>query len=205
MNKYSASFTSGALLWEETNAILPLLLGKNVGGIQNEVETGERLKINARKSRRSIVTQIQKRFESVSLKVWNFYRECSEEEQLMLLYFTAMKTYPLIQDFHLDVLLKKWAGYNLQWNKADVLNFLYRQSDKHPEIDSWTENTQNKIAGVIAVMLKEAGLLKGGKLQEPHLPDRFWQFFIEAGEDWFLEATFLSETERIQIIERCQT
>lgn len=199
MAKYSASFTSGALLWHETTAILPLLLNNDVRALKQEIETGERLQLNARKSRQNKVNEITKRFKAVPVQVWDFFNDAPKEQQNVILYYAALKTYRLILDFHLDVLLKKWNSFNLLWDKTDVATFLLRQSDKHPEIDKWTIQTHEKIASVIFVMLKEAGLLKEGKLHEPELPDVFWTFFYQLGEAWLLEALFLHANKRQQI------
>lgn len=199
MNKYSASFTSGALLWQETVAILPLLLENKEQEIKEEIEKGTRLQLNARKSRQSKVKEITKRFKAVSIQVWEYFNDAPKEEQLLILYYAALKTYHLLLDFHLEVLLKKWNSFNLLWNKTDVATFLLRQSDKHPEIDKWTMETHQKIASVIFVMLKECGLVKDGKLQEPMLPNEFWIFFYQLGEAWLMEALFLHANKRQQI------
>ncbi|OWY22677.1 DUF1819 domain-containing protein [Sphingobacteriales bacterium UPWRP_1] len=199
MLRYTASFTSGALVWHETLAILPLLLKNDMQALKQEIETGQRLQLNARKSRQSIVKEITKRFKAVPIQIWEYFIDAPKEEQVLILYYAALKTYQLILDFHLEVLLKKWTSFNLFWDKTDVATFLLRQSNKHPEIDKWTLKTHEKIASVIFVMLKEAGLVKDGKLHEPMLPDKFWTFFCQLGEAWLLEAFFLHANKRQQI------
>ena len=81
------------------------------------------------------------------------------------------------------------------------LDFLFRQSATHPEIDNWTDETKDKLASVINVMLTELGLLKNGKLLELNIKDEAWAVFVLLREYWFMEALFLSEEQRQTIIQ----
>ena len=49
-------------------------------------------------------------------------------------------------------------------------------------------------------MLKEAGFLKGNQLIKPVCSGSFFDVFIQNNELWFLEACFLTQSEREKII-----
>jgi uncharacterized protein with WD repeat len=110
-----------------------------------------------------------------------------------------LKTYSILQDFHIDILLNKWRRYDIEVSTSDFLNFLFQQADKHPEIFEWTELTQKKVASVAILMLKELGILKEKELKQVDLPVSFWQLFLRFSESWFLEVMFLDQ-EEIQLI-----
>ena len=63
---YSAAVTGGGFLFNETNAILPLLLDENaVALIKDEVLHNNLLHINSEKSRKRNVAEIKRRFDAV--------------------------------------------------------------------------------------------------------------------------------------------
>lgn len=198
---YGASFTSGALLLHESIVVIPFLLNNDIDGLKQEIELGKALKINSASSRKRKVGEITKRFKSVKLVVWERFIESDEQEKVLILYYACLKTYPILKDFQIDVLLRKWLNYSLSYDKYVFFDFLFKQTENHPEIDEWTDETKNKLSSVINVMLSELGLLKDGKLNQLNLQDEKWQLFVTLKEYWFMEALFLSEEERQSIIQ----
>ena len=193
-NTYTASFTAGALFREECKVLIPLLLAGDEEAIRNEKETGAQLRINARASRLRTIREVRNRFEATPKAVWERYTETSDKtEQALLLLFAALKTYTVLHDFQVEVVAPRWQRYNRELSKTDFLSFLYRKSEEHPEIDDWSQSTQEKLATVTIRMLAEAGLLQDGKLKEVTVPFSFWVFFMEIDEPWFLDAVLLPE------------
>lgn len=193
-NAYTASFTAGALFREECKVLIPLLLAGDEEAIRNEKETGTQLRINARASRLRTIREVRSRFEETPKSVWERYTETLDNnEQALLLLFAALKTYTLLHDFQMEVVAPRWHRYNRELSKADFLSFLYRKSEIHPEIDDWSQSTQEKLATVTIRMLVETGLLKDGNLQEAAASFSFWMFFMEIDEPWFLDAVLLPE------------
>lgn len=196
-NKYSASFTSGALLYDETEAILHFFQNHSNDDLNKLIQTDEFLKINSISSRKRKVAEILNRTKAVGSDYWNFYNTLkSKDEKKVFLYFVCLKKYALIRDFHLEIVLNKWRQLDTTIDKNDVLRFLKWASDKHPEIDNWTVNSLDKIAQIINLMLKETGLLVKAKLQQVYMPTEFWMFFVDKGESWFLEAMLLTKEQR---------
>ena len=193
-NTYRASFTAGALFREECKILIPLLLASDEEAIRNEKETGAQLRINARASRLRTIREVRNRFEATPKAVWERYMETSDKtEQALLLLFAALKTYTVLHDFQVEVVAPRWHRYNRELSKSDFLSFLYRKSEEHPEIDDWSQSTQEKLATVTIRILAEAGLLQDDKLKEVTAPFSFWVFFMEINEPWFLDAVLLPE------------
>jgi hypothetical protein len=194
---YSASFTTGALLTDETEAVITFQ-ARNEGEDQSRILKNDRyLKVNSLAGRKRRLREILNRINSVPAEHWNFYlRLKARDEKNVFMYYVCMKYYALIRDFHLEVILSKWRLLDSSFSKEDVSRFLTRASIQHPEIDEWTESTQKKIVQVLTLMLKESGIVLNEKIRLVFLPDTFWLFFIEHGEGWFLEAMFLTREQR---------
>lgn len=199
--KYSASFTSGALMPDETEVVVNFILDKGHNYIKQLTETDNILKINSLVARKVKVGEILKRYKSADADLWKIYLNLkSKDEKKAFLYYICLKTYNLIRDFHMEVVITKWRQLETKLDREDVKRFLIRASDDHSEIDKWTDNTINKVAQVIILMMKEAGLLENGKLNQVYLPEYFWTYFIKAGDSWFLEAMLLSKEQRQNLI-----
>jgi hypothetical protein len=194
--KYTASFTTGALLFDEMERIVRFMADKYADR-QLISKTSEVLTINSEAARIRQSRELLKRFDSVDLKFWDFYRGLSDKDsRKMAVYYACLKTYPLVLDFHMEVVLAKWRQLNYNLDTTDVIKFLKWSESKHPEIDDWKESTFTKISRIVILMLKEAGILIKGKLHPVQLPERFWIYFLEIGEGWFLEAMLLSKEQR---------
>lgn len=131
----------------------PVAFERRYWGVKREINIGEALKLNAFASRRKKVGEITKRFKHVKPSVWQRFMESDEQEQMLILYYACLKTYDMLKDFQIDFLLKKWLNYSLEYDKYVFLDFLFRQSATHPEIDAWTDETKDKLSSVVNVML----------------------------------------------------
>lgn len=202
MSKYSVSFTAGALLYEESVQIIPLLLYQDEEGINTEIKTGTLTGINAETSRKRKIFEIRKRFKAVDEGIWKIFLTATSAEQKVILYYVCLKAYQMLQDFHIEVILEKLKRFDLELTREDYFSFLFNKSDKHPEILEWTDSTQSKMISMAKLMLKEAGILDNKKLQQVYLPNSFWKIFANLGELWFLEAMFLSIDEIKDLVNR---
>ena len=199
-NKYSASFTAGGLLFQESIALLPYLNDNSISKINEQTTNNTLLQINSESARKRIITEIRKRYNSVNKDVFYQLKKSTINEQKILLYFICLKSYPLIFDFVFDIVVNKWLSRELEISSVDVIKFLYMKCDKHPEIEEWTLKTHNKISSVIIKILKDVGFVKDGKLIPVNLSHSFWKYFFQIGETWFLKAALLNQEQREQII-----
>lgn len=200
---YHAHFTAGALLQEETERVLRKFEEKNMLDFTdqpikvNPNWTG----INSEKGRITTAREIGRRMNAIPHRdVWSNYLNFSDPEQKLILYYSCCKAYGLVLDFHLEVILEKWRSFQREIDPLDFLNFLDRKSLNHPEMESWTANTQKKLAQVCLKMLKQADILRDGVLKKVPASSSFWRNFVEMGDSWFLELMFLNEEERESII-----
>ena len=192
---YSAAFTTGALMREETLRIVRQLEGSPLADIDPDA-----LSTNAAKSRRTKTYEIAKRLRQAPRAVWADLQELPPGQQHIVLYYCCMTTYRLIFDFQMELVLQRWRSLEHALTPYDVQRFLEKRAAEHPEIDDWTESTRAKVENVLLLMLKEVGILEGEKLTAIDAPDHFWQRFLPTGDVWFLEAMLLSQPRRGSII-----
>ncbi len=194
---YSASFTTGPLLTDETESIVNFLEENPGGDVSPIIESDKYLKINSLAGRKRRSREIMNRIQSIPKEYWTFFLKLAgKDEKNLFMYYVCMKFYPLVRDFHLDVILTKWRLLDTSFSKDEVFRFLTRASLQHPEVDEWKESTRKKVVQVLALMLKEASIVSHAKIKLVFLPDTFWLFFIERGEGWFLEAMFITREQR---------
>lgn len=201
---YSAAFTAGALLYTETNALLGILLSNNSEQlIAEEIKNNQLIQINSEASRKRVLQEIVKRFQNVSIDLWRQYEYMPENEMKLVLFYSCLKSYRLIFDFHFEVTLKR---QNIGADHAD--NYFYRMKldeigMNDPEVDTWTEHTKTKTITVYQRILREAGLIKEGKLSPVDASIDFWIFFGRNRENWFLDACLLNPTRKNEVLKYC--
>jgi hypothetical protein len=201
MSEYTTAFTAGPLMPEKTAMIVEE--GRR-GSPLDEVDW-ELLDSNSWRGRRRKMAEIKRRLEHVPRSVWEDLPDQSIREQTLVLYYCCLKTYRLLFDFHMDVVLPTWRSSDRTIESYDVRRFLEQRADRHTEVDGWSESSWQKVRQVILQMLRESGLLVESRLRKKNPSDGFWNRFVNVGDVWFLEACFLNEEERRRIVETVRT
>jgi hypothetical protein len=199
-SKYSASFTAGGLLYDETIALLPLLNDNDLDLLDDQLGDNSVLQINSLSARKRVLFEIKKRYHLVGGDVFKSLNSANPTEQKIILLYICAKSYSIIFDFLIDVIIEKWLTRDLAISTAMVDQFLEKQSEKHPEIEEWTESTKYKISSVAVKMLKDSGLLINGQLTAVEASDEFWRQFVLYGDNWFLQTCLLNKKQREQVI-----
>jgi len=194
-DKYSAAFTATALLFTEVQNIKQILLADDFEQlIEQEVKNNDLLGIKTEAARRRVTQEIRKRNGFTPKEFWSTFLNLNETEQRLALFYLCLKTYPLVMDFHIEVALKKWKSKALVIDNFDLQMRLDEIASTDEVVMNWTEKTQMKVITVYKRMLKEAGLLKKTELTKPkNISTDFWNYFVEIGDDWFVEACFYNK------------
>lgn len=202
-NTYSGSFVAGALLHDETTAMLPLLMHTDrTELVKQEIEQNQYLHIKAKSARQRVMVEINKRFDNETIEFWEHYRTLNTQEQYVMLLYVVLDTYKLLFDFHVEVSME----YINEGKKSLLENafqvFINTKTLEHPELSEWTEQTVRKCISVYLTMLRQAGLLamNSKKFKHISLEEDFYEYFIKIEEIWFLEACFLSREKRDAIL-----
>lgn len=191
---YSASFTAATMAFYETKAALPHLLGDDSAITTKKLkEDAEILKIQSFKSRQKVVGEIIKRYRSVPTDFWTRFVSLPENEQRLALFYVLLKTYRLVFDFQINVVLEKYQSANPVLSKDELLMELSELSGRDEFVDSWSENTKKKLVSHFMTMLRQAGLLteKTNEIKRTDVPREAYVYYCQIGEEWFLQACLL--------------
>ena len=189
---YSAAITGGGFLFEETDALLPLL--KSIDRetlIKDELVNNRILHINAEKSRSKAILEIKRRFDVMPPAFWDDYQSMNDDDRKIALFFVILKTYKILFDFQINVAIKKWNSVSRTIDLQDLAMEMNEISAKDEFVDSWSESTKSKVASAYLSMLRKCGMMdREGQLVQ--LKPTNADFYIRIGELWFLEACFLA-------------
>jgi len=203
-NSYSASFTSGGLLFPEFDALIPILISENKYELLNrEILENKYLKINSESSRKRIVSELKKRAKYTDLVFYDFYSVSTAQQKKLLLFYLMLKVYPLVFTFHFDVTVDNWKK---GVNNIDPYNYqmkLDELSANHQNVDKWTDQTKKKVISVYNVMLTQAGLIKNKTLTPIQTQEQFWCFFFNNDAKWFLDACLLYNESKKRLQNYC--
>lgn len=200
--KYTASFTAGSLLLDETTRVLKYILNDELELRKNEIIQKNIIKINSEAARKRVLQEIRIRNKVVDKSVWEKFENVSTREKKILLFYSTVKAYPILNDFMKDVIVNKWKSLRKDFSEREIEVFLDKKTAEHPEIEEWSETTRAKVIQVIQRILKEVGILVNDKLNALESAVHFWKFFVQLGDPWFLEYALLNREQRERIIEK---
>lgn len=191
--KLDANFTAGGILHQEFLGVLGIADNKNFNDlISSETENNAFIGIAIESSRKRIIIEIIRRHKNAPNYFWSHFKEWNANEQKLALYYLCLKTYPLVFDIHFEVVLKKYKlGVNL--DDYDIQMRFDELASMDEDFAQWAEITLYKLNVQIRKALKDAGLYDGEKLNIPReIRPRFWEYFHNIGEPWFLKAAFVN-------------
>ncbi len=192
---YNAALTGGGFLFDETNILLPLLMSDDRNKLlKAEALDNNLLHINAETSRKRIISEISRRFDSVSKAFWSDYLAMSDEEKQVALLFVILKTYKIAFDFHINVVIRKWNSISRAVTLEDLMMEFSEIASRDEFVDSWTELTKRKVASAYLTILRKVNLLNQDGELNPIKSANF-KYYILKGESWFLEACLLQPYE----------
>ena len=143
---YSASMTGCGFVFNEFNAVLPLMMESNgVDLMKEEVRENRYLMMNSELTRKRCVSELQKRYKAVPRSFWNYYQSLSDDDKRIALLYSLLSAYQLIKDLHQNVVEKQWLSINKTLNGNDLLMEIYNIASRDEFVDSWSEKTNTKI------------------------------------------------------------
>ena len=199
MNKnnspYTAALTGGGFLFEETLTLLPLLQAENSEELlQEEKVNNNLLHINAETSREKAILEIRRRFQTMPPSFWNDFKEMSDSDKVIALFYVILKTYKICFDFHVNVTMRKWNSISKSIDKEDLMMEFNEIAAKDEFVDSWSDTTKGKVAGAYLTILRKVGMLTNDNRLHSLVCNNYG-YYLTKGEPWFLEASLLQPYE----------
>ena len=187
-SKYTASMTGCGFVFNEFNAVLPLLMqpnGKDL--LKQEVKENKFLMMNSEKTRQRCASELLKRYNAVPFEFWEYYTSLSEEDKKVALLFPILQAYAILKELHENVVVSQWCSIDKTLTDRDLLLQIYNISSCDEFVDSWSDLTKEKIVSWYQTVLVQVGILSRNnqKLSPVRLTDDSW--FVNNGEMWFLE------------------
>lgn len=199
--KYSTAFTSGSLLFKETDAFIENIKDPKLFIDGNEEVHFSCIPINAEASKKRLAREIAVRLRNLSNKKFiELYLIGDIQDRHLILFYAACKTYQMISDFMIDSVLNKWYNLDYELSTYDFQNFIYKQIDKHSELEELDQTMIKKLSQVAIRMLNELGMLKNNIIQKLEFNASILSVIYLNGDSWFLDVLLLNEKEKKEIV-----
>lgn len=187
--------TGGGFLFEETLTLLPLLQAENREELlQEEKVNNNLLHINAETARSRNIHEIKRRYQSMPPSFWNDFKEMSDSDKVIALFYVILKTYKICFDFHVNVTIRKWNSISKSIDKEDLMMEFNEISAKDKFVDSWSDSTKGKVASAYLTILRKVGMLTNDNRLHSLACSNYY-YYLAKGEPWFLEACLLQPYE----------
>lgn len=199
---YSASLTGCGLQFNEFNLMLPMLLSDDRdASIEKEINSNDILHINSHKSRYRVIAEYKRRVDAVPTDFWSWYQNLDEQAQRIALLYVILKTYRIAFDFHIKAVMFKWRSVVQMLSKSDLMMAFSEIAAQDDFVDSWSDATKGKIASSYLTILRQVGMLNpfNAQLTPLKAQPQDYAYYLNHGEDWFLEACLLQSYEIDQI------
>lgn len=201
--KYNTGFSTGSLLFKESEAIISNIQNADSFLAGDEVIPFNVIPVNSESSQKRLYREVTNRLKSLeNPRFIEFYQSGNKEDKLLILFYAACKMYQVIADFMLDTVLSKWYNMDKEITAFDFQSFLYKQMDSHPELESLSPNQLKKLSQVVMRMLSELGMQKNNTLHKVAFNQRVLEAIVTNGDSWYLEVLLLNENERQEILGR---
>lgn len=159
------------------------------------------LRGGAESTKKRNASEALKRLRNSPRNIWSEIVNLSPKDQKIALYYLVLKSHAFFFDFHMEVILQKWQVMDKAFSKDDVLTFIEKKVDEHPELENWSEESKRRSSRTIKLMLEQIDMLDENQNLRPVQGSiSLWELFIKEGETWFLEAMLLNKQERDELI-----
>lgn len=158
--KYCASFTVGALFYQESLKIAKLYFDLEEWNlVRNQVMETNLLQTRTQNTAKKLYSEICSRLKLLSKEELQILVNGSSQEQLCILWLAVCKRYKFIHDFAVEVIREKYLQINFNLTREDYEIFFNTKAEWHEELENLTKSTKNKLRQILFKMLREADLI----------------------------------------------
>lgn len=202
ISPYSAAITGCGFMYVEMGELLPLLSAPDRDKIlRQEVKDGNVLKMKNEVTRDRAMAEFKRRYDAVPTVFWDWYKTLNDKSKRVAMFYVILKTYRICFDMQFNVVIPRWNSIERSVTKNDILMEFNEIAAKDEFVDSWSEQTKDRISSACLSVLRKAGLLdeKTNILQSVDRSEIDFSYYISSGETWLLEACLLKPYEIEQI------
>jgi len=159
-DRYSMSFTTGALFHQESVKLAVLFLELNDWNlVRDKVLSDNLLQARTLNTLKRICREIISRLKTLDPREIDLLIQSSPQEQGYILWMAICRRYKFIADFAVEVIRERYINLKNELHYEDFDSFFNRKSEWHPELDEIRPTTRNKLRQVLFKILREAALL----------------------------------------------
>jgi hypothetical protein len=159
-NTYSMSFTTGALLYNETITVAQLYHQlASWDAVRERVLADNRLQMRTTNAAKRIFQETASRLRQITPAQLDYLLTADRREQNYLLWLAFCQRYRFIYDFAVDVIREKFLRLDLDLTYDDYDIFFRNKAEWHPEVARVAETTRKKQRQFLFKILREAELL----------------------------------------------
>lgn len=175
---------------DETVALTPILAAPDAElRLKAEIEGDRSLLLGKSKTRSRMITEFKRRYNAMPPSFWNWFLSLDRSGQTVALYYCLMRTYLIVKDVHLNLVLPRMKSANPVIVKADVERHICTVAAVDPFVEGWSDVTKGKVAGSCLSYLRALGMLSDSRELHPvPVADSVAGHFISRGEGWYLES-----------------
>lgn len=202
VTKYATGFSSGALLLKEADSLIRQIDNPTEFMNGTVVLDYFNVPVNSEASKKRLGIEVVKRLKNIQNPFFiELYETGINADKNIILFYAACKTYSLIVDFMLEIVLNKWYNLDFELSSMDFQNYIYRIMGNREELEKLKPYTIKKLSHVVLKMLNQVGLVNEAKLQKVEFNTQILRTIAFQGDLWFLELLFLSNQERTELID----
>ena len=190
-NKYSFSFTASSLL---INGLV--LLAQSIRN-KTDFNYVEILGNGKSATGKRYYIELNKRLKNLTSGEMDLLIDGDLPTQKQICFLAVCKTYGFIKDFTIDVLRNKFLVYDYEISDGDYLSFFRGKLQEHEELEKLTEQTQQKIKGVIFKIYELSGIIDNVKTKiiQPQFVDSMIIKTIRKDNPNWLKIFLISDTD----------
>ena len=169
--KYSFSFTTGGLLYQESVRLATLFVEfGNWNPVKDLVADQNLLQTRTQKSSEMLCREICSRLKTLSEKELNLLVNGTVKDKGYILWLALCRRYKFIRDFAVEVLREKLLNLEMELQIEDFEVFFNQKAELHDELVTLKPMTKVKGRRTLFKMLREADLLSTENRIYPALP-----------------------------------
>lgn len=190
-NTYRFSFTASSLRLNDMILVAQATLEGRAIDYTNELGNGKEA------TGKRMLMEYQKRLSKLTTNQLQVLAHSDYNNQRHMAFLSVCKTYGFIRDFVVEILRDKLLVFDYQIAEGEYISFFRRKLDLHPEMESLTENSQNKIRQVVFTILAQSGIIdsvKNKTIQPQILDTQIINTIVEDDAQW-LKVFFMSDID----------
>ena len=166
--RYSMSFTTGGLYYQESVKIAELYLELGDWNIvRAEVVSKNLLQSRRQNTLRRVCSEIISRLKQLAISELELLIDSNPQEQNYILWLAVCRRYKFIGDFGREVLRERYLSMKTDIHYEDYEYYFSKKSEFHPELNDLSPATRYKLRQIVFKMLKETEILSVEKVINP--------------------------------------